>query len=170
MTTKKIKCSFKQAKSFLEKVNKGDVKKEAINEIIGVLRNTLLTKVYVSDLSKIYEIPTAGDMRSLIKSGGTPKKGKYDPSYLAKKILEGSPPHEQTGLMKMMTSIGSVGTEIRMIIPDYATTRGSKKSSSKVFNFGPIHEARKSVLKSTFVFAWGNVMKKLMEVYERNIR
>lgn len=150
---------------FLEIVKSGVIKKSGLVHIKKALESSLNMKVFTNSLDEIYSINDANEMRSLIK-GGKLRKGSYNPIYRVWKLRHAPFPHEVTGILKSHTIIKIIGDTVEFSIPSFATTRTSTKGN---YNFGPIHERRKSILKATVYFAWSDIMKRIRELYKRFI-
>lgn len=143
----------------------------------GILRS-LNMFVLVDDLDDIYEITDAGEMRMLMATGASPRRGSYHPTYRAFKQFHGLPPHVLTGTMTSAIFVDIHRNRVLFGIPSGAinpshvtpTTRfryAPRTNRWHFYNFGPIHERRKSILKSTIVFGWENIMYRLTDAYRR---
>lgn len=158
--------SLQGAIDFLAELMSGRPRQMAIRNAAQQIVNTLWNRVYVNDLDTLYSVPTAAIMRSLIGSNSVPPAGPpYSPLYYQIKLSAGVPVHEWTGVMKANTLVEFIGGRIHFSIPTSATTRWSRAGPH---NFGPVHEARRSVLKATMVLAWNDLMNAVVETY-RNI-
>ena len=155
--------SLKGAIDFLEELISGRPRQLALRNAAQQILNTLWNEVYVNDLDTIYSVPTAAAMRSFIQSGITPPAGPpYSPLYYQIKLHAGLPVHEWTGTMKANTLVNLVAGRIHFSIPASATTRWSRMGP---YNFGPLHEARRSVLKATMVLVWRDLMSAVVDTY-----
>ena len=118
--------------------------------------------VFLNSIDDVYSIENLKELKDLIKNKGTPRKGSYNYLYRIWKTRNAPFPHEITGTMKNNTFINIIGNEVQLHIPDVATTK-------KGYNYGPIHERRKSILKATVFFAWNDIMKRIRNLYRRFI-
>jgi len=157
-----MRKTIKQTLRFLESMKSGVIKRSALLHIKNVLEKTLFMNVYVTSLYDVYSIDDMEELKDLIKGEASIRRGSYNYFYRIWKLQNAPFPHELTGVMKANTFVEVIGDEVQMYIPVNATMR-------KGFNFGPIHERRKSVLKSTVYFAWKNIMKTIRELYRRFI-
>jgi len=184
---------------FLDRIRKPSFKNTVFQKISKIIWDTLRSDIFTGDYSKVYEIWDATEMRRLIKTSGMPKKASYNPKYLAWKQLMGLPPHVLTGTMQRNVFVDIHKDRVLFYIPSGALTTGARMRSpwggkrgrgrliqsatpttrtrigsggKKVyyFNFGPIHESRKSILKSTMVFGWQNIMDAVRAEYLNEIR
>lgn len=160
--------TLEQLTNFLKDIRDGIYLRESLINVEIALSRALTMNVYVTSLDEIYTIPNAGVMRALILSGTNPFiKGSYHPVYRRWKELHGLPPHQKTGRMKAGTSIVTMPDRVLFFIPTSATTATyiTKAGRVHVYNFGPIHEQRKSVLKATVAFAWKDIMNRIRNIY-----
>jgi len=166
----KVRMDLQQAKKFIEVIKSGKPKLDALDAAKGHLLNVLWAKIYVNNLTDLYSVKDAAEMRRLMKTTGIPPRGDpYEANYLRYKIRTGhTNVHELSGLMKANTTIKIDKNVLKFEIPKSSTTRAKTTRAGKthIFNFGPIHERRKSILKSTFVFAWEKIIKSIRKVYE----
>lgn len=148
---------------FITELMSGRPRQIALNNAAQQIVNTLWNEVYVDTLDTLYSVPTAAIMRSLIHSRTTPPSGPpYSDLYYQIKVYAGLPVHEWTGVMKASTLVEFVSGRIHFSIPTSATTRWSRAGPH---NFGPLHEARRSVLKATMVLAWNDLMNAVVDTY-----
>jgi formylmethanofuran dehydrogenase subunit D len=118
----------------------------------------------------VFEIPTQTDLELLIISGGrshkpgTPRESHYSKEYLRKKARMNLPAHEykQKGFREGTEVIKQSG-RIIMRVP-------AEKTTVRAFNYGPIHESKKSVLKYAFLSAWGNIIDDIVKTYADEVR
>ena len=186
--TVKVKMDIGSALEFLQSLRRGTVKNDSLDVIADVLEDTLDREVFVDNLNNVYEIDDVDEMRRLIKSGGIPKLGSYEYYYLRDKKALGLPPHVLTGSMKEGTGVRRVGDETQIFISSDASTKSrqyemttyeettdsegrtkytfGKANRTQMVNFGPIHERKKSIIKSAFVLGWKNIMKGIFDVYK----
>lgn len=163
----RLDASLTELRQFVANYISGVIKQEAVVAMQDAITRTLSTKIFVQSIDDIYEISSSGEMRRLIRSGGTPKKGRYSWDYARKKIVEGTPPHVKTGRMKNSLINRIIGDSVYLEIPDFVTTvhYTTKAGTNKTFNYGPIHEMRKSILKAAIVFAWQDIMREILQTY-----
>lgn len=173
MTRRTIRMRLSDAINYLNQLKSGNLRKRALSDIKDALLRSIFMNVYVYNLDNVYEIWDATEMRRLMLSGGAPRKGSYNLKYKKWKKAKGLPPHEISGRMKASTKINVDVNKVSLSIPTIATTRTKKSYDlitgdyySTSFNFGPIHERRKSVLKATFVFAWHEIKRAFRDAYE----
>lgn len=176
MTKIKIKSNVKDVANFINKVRNGTVRKKALKMILDTLLKVLDDKIYNNTL-KVYNVANSSEMRALIKSGGKPTEGRYDPNYLVWKKHNAPNAHEVSGRLKANTFIEIINDKVLFYIPTDATTRtcistglGNSPPIVHFFNFGPIHERRKSILKATIIFAWQEIMRKIALLYDSETR
>ena len=118
-------------------------------------------------LGGVFEIPSQSELEQLIRSGsktghipGTPREAHYNAQYLReKKQITGSGPH-------VYRNFGFLdGTKIRIkgrsvqIVFDTTKTYDAKYN----FNYGVLHEMKKSPLKATMLFAWNPILNELQD-------
>jgi hypothetical protein len=103
-------------------------------------------------------------MRRMIKSGSWPPLSTYTIDYLEKMRREGLVTH---GSLRQHTHIDVFTDRVLFYIPSLYTTAFKITKVGKVnyYNYGPIHEQRKSILKSTVVFAWQDIKRRVGRIY-----
>jgi len=150
---------------FLEDVIRGGVKARATSGIEKILKSNMKYKVFTSVLEDVWNIQDAEELRSLIKTGSEPTiRGTYNEQYKKWKKRYAPFPHVVSGKLKRGTNVSIVGDKVVLSIPASASTATRK---SHVYNFGPIHEARKSILKSTVAFSWQEIRNRIRNTYKR---
>ena len=174
-----VKMNLKQVERYLEAIRSGRIKKVALGQIVLSLNKHLWNFVFTDSLADIYEIPDAATMINMIKTKTYPPLGSYNPEYLERMIRHGLKTH---GSLREHTHIEIMADKVVMFIPSIHTTRtrvvgafrrsidtmqgaGPYGTRVHVYNFGPIHERRKSILKATIVFAWQDILKKVKNTY-----
>lgn len=162
---KTIKMNIRKAIEFLDEMRSGVIKQKATEKIMESLTEHLTRDVYVNGL-RIWRVTDADKMRELIKNKGRPAVAHYGKNYLLWKEVNGQRAHEVSGKMKRNTFIEIHAGNVLFYIPSTATTRTSTGWEANIYNFGPIHERRKSVLKATVVFAWQDIMKNIFKTYK----
>jgi hypothetical protein len=118
----------------------------------------------------VFEIPTQTDLELLIMGGGrshkpgTPRESHYSKEYLRKKRRFGLPAHEwkQKGFRE--------GTEVIKQQGKVIIRTPSAKTTVRGYNYGPIHESKKSVLKYAFLSAWQQIIADIVETYKDELR
>ncbi|MHA1748708.1 MAG: hypothetical protein ACTSYF_08745 [Promethearchaeota archaeon] len=152
---------------FLTLMKNGVPKRQSHHEIRDSLDEHLWKHIFTL-YRVVYSVPTAASMRRLIRMRRIPSQSSYNPRYLRKMFREGLLPH---GSLRMHTYI-EVLDRVLFFIPVAYTTAMKITSLGRVhvFNYGPIHERRKSILKSTVVFAWPDVMKRVLKTYTNTAR
>jgi len=163
--------TLSQAEKYFDKMRKGFYKRESLDQIEESLTQHLWRYIYTTVLTEIYKVEDAAEMRRLIKSRTLPSLTNYNDKYFRWKVRQGVPissPHHLTGKTKESTVVNVTGDKVLFYIPKSATIRSrtTKGGKTHTFNFGPIHEARKSILKATVVFAWQDIMKRIKKIYE----
>lgn len=164
--------NLKQATHYFDMMRRGKMKRASVHQIASSLTEALWFWIYTSILAQVYDIKDATEMRSMLKSEVFPPLSKYNQKYFKWKMKQGPPisyPHHLTGRMKANTHIDIFVDRVLFYIPSLATHRINITKGGKVhtYNFGPIHERRKSVLKATVVFAWKDIRKRIRNVYKR---
>lgn len=162
-----MKLTASELKKYLRDIVSGRIKDKATDMLEKAVSDTLYRKVFVRNIDDVYEIQTASEMRQLIRNRQMPKKGSYNWEYARWKKVRGLPPHVKTGKMKAATTVGRSGDAVTIEIPLSATkaVRYTPSGRAKEYNFGPIHEKRKSILKATMVLGWEDYMKIIKEAY-----
>ena len=157
---------------FLKALQDGTVNDKAYDKIKKTLRNSLDRNVFghMQHEGNVFEIPTQTDLEQLIMSGGRshkpgqPRESHYSKEYLRKKRSMNLPAHEykQKGFKEGTEVIKQQGKVIIRTPAAKTTTRG--------YNYGPIHESKKSVLKYAFLSAWTQVIDDIIKTYEDELR
>lgn len=149
-------------------MRRGRIKRSATTQIAISLTMILWSRIFTDNISNIYEIEDAAEMRALIKSKGFPRMGSYNQDYLEWKLIYAPHPHEISGKLKSGVYIDIITNKVLFYTSPTATT-ATRISDKKVsmFNFGPIHERRKSILKATVVFAWQDIKKRVGNTYKK---
>jgi len=173
-----VRKTLDGALRFLDRLRDGTAMGAALLGVrAGILAN-LNMHVLVDNLDDIWEITDAGEMRLLMATGATPRRGRYHPDYRAFKVKHGLPPHVLTGTMTGAIFVDIHANRVLFGIPSGAinpshvtpTTRlriNPRTGRVYYYNFGPIHERRKSILKATIVFGWQDIMTRLTHAYRR---
>lgn len=173
-----IRKTLAGALRFLDRLRDGTAMAAALIGIRQGILRSLNMFVLSDNLDDIWEITDAHEMRLLMATGATPRRGSYHPQYRAFKVRHGLPPHVLTGTMVSAIFVDIHANRVLFGIPTGAinsshTTPTTRFRQSRrtgrwhYFNFGPIHERRKSILKSTIVFGWQDIMVRLTEAYRR---
>jgi hypothetical protein len=153
-----------QAVKYFDWMKQGKMKKSAIFQISKSLSNHLWRFVFTSNLVQIYDVPDKASMRKLIKARSFPPLTRYSASYLARMRREGRVSH---GSLRQKTHIEAFNDKVLFYIPRMNTQSFKITKAGKVnwFNYGPVHEKRKSILKSTVVFAWADILTRIGKIY-----
>ena len=164
--------NLRQAEHYFDMMRRGKMKRACHSQIASSLTESLWFWVYTSILTQIYDIKDATEMKSLLKSEAYPPLSRYNQKYFKWKMKQGPPisyPHHLSGKMKANTHIDIFSDRVLFYIPSLATVgmKVTKSGKVHVYNFGPIHERRKSVLKATVVFAWKDIRNRIRKVYKR---
>ena len=156
--------SLNQAEKYFGMMKSGKMKTASKIQIAISLTNNLYKYVF-NDSNDIFDVPNKEAMRSLIKSRSKPPTAQYTTEYF-NRVLNGA--NKAHGSLREKTIIAFDGNKVIFYIPREATTRTktSKAGKTSTFNFGPVHERRKSILKSTIVFAWSDILKRVTKVYK----
>jgi len=167
-----VRTTLTKFLKFLKALENGTVNDKAYDKIKKTLRFSLDRNVFGHQRHEgnVFEIPTQTDLELLIMGGGRshkpgqPRESHYSKEYLRKKRLLGLPAHEWKGKgFTQGTEVIKQGDRVIMRTPaDKTTVRG--------YNYGPIHESKKSVLKYAFLSAWQEIISDIIETYVDEIR
>jgi len=170
MTT--VKTTLTKFLKFLKALEDGTVNDKAYTKIKKTLRFSLDRNVFghMQHEGNVFEIPTQSDLELLIMSGGRshkpgqPREAHYSKEYLRKKRSMNLPAHEykQKGF-KDGTEVIKQANKIIIRTPASSTT-------SRGYNYGPIHESKKSVLKYAFLSAWSQIIDDIVKTYADEVR
>lgn len=170
MTT--VKTTLSKFIKFLDGLEGGTVKGKAYDKIKRTLRWSLDNNVFGHQQHEgnVYEIPTQSDLELLILGGGrshkpaTPRESHYSKEYLRRKRRLGLPAHEfkQMGFRE--------GTEVIKQQDRVLIRTPAAKTTRDGFNYGPIHESKKSVLKYAFLSSWQQVISDIVETFVDELR
>lgn len=166
-----IRMNLKQLKKFLSSILSGKLKKIINEKWVSILEKTLTNKIFVQSLDDIYEVDSTGDMIRYIKAGVGKyiPRGEYNEQYRQLKTKLGEPPHEHGGPphMKDNVYVNDRGIDVVMYIPMGITTRINVTNSGKIhmYNFFPIHERRKSILKAAMIMSWRELEETVLNTY-----
>lgn len=163
--------SIGDAIRYFDEMRKGKIKAKATEAIVDVLNKTLWDKVYWKSFHT-YKVESIAQMINHIKSGTIPgTQNLYSKTYMRWKKDSGRYAHELTGEMKKSTYVEIHAGKVLFFIPSSATTRTNVYfTKAWTYNFGPIHEKRRSVIKSTVALAWKEIMQEVFKVYEENAK
>lgn len=171
---KEIKVKLTKLLSFLKGIDDGSINDQALKEMIPILEDTFKNKVLgASHEGGVFEIPTQADLEVLIMSNKgsvdhrpskLPQKAKYTPAYLRRKQTMDKGPHTylRMGIVKG-TKVRIKSDAVRMETDDNQVTRDG-------VNYAKIQEQRKSYLKSTFYWAWADLIKAIIDKYIDNLK
>jgi len=170
MTT--VRTTLTKFLKFLKALEDGTVNDKAYDKIKKTLRFSLDRNVFghMQHEGNVFEIPTQTDLELLIMSGGRshkpgqPRESHYSKEYLRKKRALNLPAHEwkQKGFREGTEVIKQAGRVIMRVPSDKTTSRG--------YNYGPIHESKKSVLKYAFLSAWSQIIDDIVQTYADEVR
>jgi len=170
MTT--VRTTVTKFLKFLKALEEGTVNDKAYTKIRRTLRFSLDRNVFghMQHEGNVFEIPTQSDLELLIMSGGRshkpgqPRESHYSKEYLRKKRSMNLPAHEykQMGFKEGTEVIKEEG---RVIIRTPASS-----TSKRGYNYGPIHESKKSVLKYAFLSAWSQIIDDIVQTYADELR
>ncbi|MCK5410191.1 MAG: hypothetical protein KAJ30_07990 [Candidatus Heimdallarchaeota archaeon] len=170
MTT--VKTTLTKFLKFLKGLQDGTVYEKSYDKIKRTLRRSLDNNVFghMQHEGNVYEIPTQSDLELLIMSGGRthkpgqPRESHYSKEYLRKKRALSLPAHEwkREGFSANTQVLREHG-KVLIVTPASATTvRG--------YNYGPIHESKKSVLKYAFLSAWQDIIGDIVDTFADEVR
>jgi len=173
-----IRKTLGGALRFLDRLRDGSAISAALLGARAGILASLNMNVLVDNLDDVWEITDAHEMRMLMASGATPRRGSYNPLYRAWKVRRGLPPHVVTGTMvgaifcdihsnRILFGIPSGAINLSHVTPTTRFRISRKTGRVYYYNFGPIHERRKSILKATIVFGWQDIMTRLTEAYKK---
>jgi len=167
-----IRTTLTKFLKFLKGIEDGNINDKAYDKIKKTLRFSLDRNVFGHQRHEgnVFEIPTQTDLELLIMGGGRshkpgqPREAHYSKEYLRKKRLMGLPAHEykQKGF-KEGTEVIKQGGKVIMRTP-------AAKTTVRGYNYGPIHESKKSVLKYAFLSAWQQIIENIVETYVDELR
>ena len=174
-----VKMNLKQAERYFDNMRRGRMKKACLSQIAISLNNNLWRYVFTNTYM-VFDVPDKSTMRRLIKAKSFPPLARYNQVYLDNMIRKGKLPH---GSLRQHTHIDIINDKVLFYIPsmhtlktrvvdpmrrqeDYWAGEGHYGKKVHVYNMGPIHEKRKSILKSTIVFSWQDILKRIGNVYK----
>jgi len=169
MTT--INTSLTKFLKFVKDLQNGNINDKAYDKIVRTLKKSLKENVF-GDLShtRVFEIPTQTDLEVLIMGGGrshrpgTPREAHYSKEYLEKKKSMNLPAHEY----KRKGFVG--GTEVLKQTNRVTMTTPAEATTVRGYNYGIIHESKKSVLKWAFLSAWQNIIEDIINTCSEELR
>ena len=167
-----VRTTLTKFLKFLKALEDGTVNNKAYNKIGKTLRFSLDRNVFghKQHEGNVFEIPTQSDLELLIMGGGrshkpgTPRESHYSKEYLRKKKALGLPAHEwkQKGFKEGAEVIKQHDRVIVRVPSEATTNRG--------YNYGPIHESKKSVVKYAFLSAWQEIIEDIINTYVDELR
>lgn len=167
-----VRTTISKFLEFLKGLQDGTVNQKAYDKIKRTLRWSLDNNVFghMQHEGNVYEIPTQSDLELLIMSGGrshkpgTPRESHYSKEYLRKKRSMSLPAHEwkQKGF--------TADTKVIKMVDRVLITTPAASTTTRGYNYGPIHESKKSVLKYAFLSAWQNIIEDIIETYADEVR
>ena len=170
MTT--VKTTITKFIKFLKGLQDGTINEKAYRRIKRTLRFSLDNNVFghMQHEGNVFEIPSQSDLELLIMSGGRshkpgqPREAHYSKEYLRKKRVMNQPAHEYKRQgFSANTKVITRADKVYIVTPASATTvRG--------FNYGQIHESKKSVLKYAFLSAWQDIIGDIVDTYADEAR
>ncbi len=170
MTT--VKTTLTKFLKFLNGLQNGSVYEKCYDKIKKTLRWSLDTNVFghMQHEGNVFEIPTQSDLELLIISGGRshkpgmPRESHYSKEYLEKKKALSQPAHEykRQGFSANTQVLRQAGRVLIVTPASATTTRG--------YNYGPIHESKKSVLKYAFLSAWQDIIGDIVDTFADEVR
>jgi len=165
-----VRTTVSKLLEFIKNLQDGTANDRAYFKIVQTLKNSLENNVF-GDLShsKVFEIPTQTDLELLIMAGGRshrpsqPREAHYSKEYLAKKRTMNLPAHEwlNKGFVE--------GTEVLKQEGKVLIRTPSEKTTVRGYNYGTVHESKKSVLKYAFLSAWQNIINDIIESYKSEL-
>lgn len=170
MTT--VRTTITKFLNFLKGLQDGTVNQKAYERIKKTLRWSLDYNVFGHQQHEgnVFEIPTQSDLELLIMGGGRshkpgmPREAHYSKEYLRKKRVMNLPAHEykQQGF--------SQGTVVIKKADRVLITTPASATTVRGYNYGQIHESKKSVLKYAFLSAWQNIIADIVDTYADEVR
>jgi len=166
-----VRTTLTKFLKFLKALEDGTVNDKAYSKIQKTLRRSLNENVFgkMQHEGNVFEIPTQTDLELLIMGGGShrpgqPREAHYSKEYLRKKRAMNLPAHEykQKGFKDGTEVIKQQNKVIIRTPANQTTVRG--------YNYGPIHESKKSVLKYAFLSAWTQIIEDIVKTYADEIR
>jgi len=167
-----VKTTISKFLRFLKGLQDGTVNDKVYDKIRRTLRDSLDKNVFghMQHEGNVFEIPSQTDLELLIMGGGRshkpgqPREAHYSKEYLSKKRTMNLPAHEykREGFTKGTEVIKQAGRVVMRTPAEATTTRG--------YNYGPIHESKKSVLKYAFLSAWQNIIDDIVETYTDEVK
>jgi hypothetical protein len=157
---------------FVKAIQDGSFQRKAYQKIKRTLRWSLDHNVFghMQHEGNVYEIPTQSDLELLIMGGGrshkpgTPRESHYSKEYLTKKRAANLPAHEWKKMgFKLGTEVIVENDRVVMFTPKAETT-------NRTYNYGPIHESKKSVLKYAFLSAWTEIIEDIVDACVEELR
>ena len=170
MTT--VKTTLTKFLKFLNGLIDGTVYEKCYDKIKGTLRWSLDNNVFghMQHEGNVFEIPTQSTLELLIMQGGRshkpgiPRESHYSKEYLRKKRVASLPAHEwKRGGFSANTQVLRSHGVVMIVTPASATT-------TRGFNYGPIHESKKSVLKYAFLSAWQDIIGDIVDTFADEVR
>lgn len=166
-----VKMSTEKAIRFLEEIDEDRFIYTLHRLVAHTLQEVWLLKIMTDDYNKVYKIESKDLMKDLIRYGQLPPKAKYNKEYLERKskglyppYTANLPPHILTGNLKSNIRIDYTLDNVTMeLIPSAGIKTYGKGKNIKSFNYFLKHEQNKSVLKSTFVLGWQEIINKLSQ-------
>jgi len=170
--------NLKQVERFFDLMRRGHMKRACLSQVAISLTNNLWRYIFTDSLTTIYDVPDIATMRRLIKAKGFPPLARYNDDYLRYMQKHNLKTH---GSIREHTYIDIINDKVLFYIPSLDTVKtsvvyktdidrfagaGPHGAKVHVYNMGPIHEKRKSILKSTLVFAWQDILKRIGNVYK----
>ena len=167
-----VRTTLTKFLKFLKGLEDGTVKDKAYTKIKKTLRISLDRNVFghMQHEGNVFEIPTQTDLELLIMGGGhshkpgSPREAHYNKEYLRKKRRFGLQAHEwmQKGFKE--------GTEVLKQQDRVIIRTPAAQTTVRGFNYGPLHESKKSVLKYAFLSSWQQIVKDIVETYVDELR
>jgi len=159
-----ITLTLEELSKFLKKLKPNTVVKDkSLDDIQEILQNTFRTKIFNSH-DETYRISSKEELVNLIQTKGTPPKGKdYNEEYLEHKFKKGEyRPHKYENYTFWLSDIGRPQGKVEM--------KANSQANNKGFDYMSLHENQRSVLKTTFLFSWQKIVKKIIERYAKEAK
>jgi len=167
-----ITLTLEQLQKFLKRLNPDyGIRRLALLKCLPVLERTLRNRVFTYEEGNV-NIKTKEELRRLISSGkmthtpATPNPGAtYDPDYLARKKRMGEDkPHKYENYSFWNN------TEIRHDSGKIIMETQMSPTAEKNFDYLSHHERRRSVLKTTFLLSWQEIIETIIETYAKEAK
>jgi len=162
-----IELTLEQLQKFLGRIgSSNEIRDLALKACVPVLEDTLRRRVFTYEEGNV-TIASKAELEKLIRSGGrshtpgkAPKGKPYDKHYLERKAAKGiHMPHVWENYSFWDN------TDIRFDKGCVVMETKMSPTAEKDFNYLAHHEERRSVLKTTFLLSWQEIVETILETY-----